>query len=112
MTPTPTSAARGYLWAELDITNAEEFEHEYSVQVRPLLARYGARFIILDDQPVVLEGGRSVRRTLLVEFETRDAAQAFYDDPMYQKMIPARQKCSRGHLYLLEGVTPPLPGAG
>ena len=104
MTATPAAAAKGYLWAELDIADPERFEAEYSVAVRPLLAQYGARFVILDDAPVVLEGGRSVRRTLLVEFASRAAARAFYDDPAYQAIVPARQRWSTGHLYLLDGV--------
>jgi len=99
-------SAKGYLWAELDITDPERFEAEYSVFVRPLLARHGAKFVIVDDRPRAMEGGRRLGRVVLVEFASPAAAQAFYDDPDYQAIIAARQRWAPGHVYLASGTDP------
>lgn len=98
-----TNGAKGYLWAELDVSDPAKFEAEYSVFVRPLLARYGATFLIVDDHPQVLEGDRTVRKVVLVEFDSPATAQAFYDDPEYRAILAARERWSRGHVYLLSG---------
>ncbi|MEO8935809.1 MAG: DUF1330 domain-containing protein [Burkholderiaceae bacterium] len=98
-----TDTAKGYLWAELDVLDAARFEDEYSVFVRPLLARYGAKFLIVDEHPLVLEGDRAVRKVVLVEFDSPATARRFYDDPAYQAIVVARNRWSRGHVYLVAG---------
>ena len=94
---------KGYLWAELDVIDPARFEAEYSVFVRPLLARFGARFLAVDDHVVVLEGERSVGRAVLVEFDSPATAKAFYECADYQAIIGARKRWSRGHVYLVSG---------
>lgn len=101
-----TASIKGYLWAELDVVDAKRFEDEYSVFVRPLLARYGAKFLIVDDSPDVKEGGRAFGRAVLVEFDSPATARAFYDCPEYQAIVPARTRWSRGHVYLVSGTAP------
>jgi uncharacterized protein (DUF1330 family) len=99
-------SAKGYLWAELTIADPERFETEYSVFVRPLLARYGAKFVIVDDHPRSMEGDRTLGRVVLVEFDSPATAQAFYDDPEYQAIIGSRQRWAPGHVYLATGTDP------
>lgn len=98
-----SDGAKGYLWAELEVIDPAKFEDEYSAFVRPILERFGAKFLIVDDSPAVMEGGREVGRVVLVEFDSPAIAKAFYDCPEYQGIIGARNRWSRGHVYLAEG---------
>jgi len=98
-----SETVKGYLWAELDVIDPAKFEDEYSVHVRPLLASYGATFLIVDEHPRVLEGDRVVRKVVLVQFDSPATAQRFYDDPAYQAIVTARRRWSRGHVYLVDG---------
>ena len=98
-----TDPVKGYLWAELDIADPARFESEYSVHVRPLVARFGGRFLVVDDHPDVREGGRRVGRVVLLEFDSPERATEFYDSADYQAIIATRERWSTGHLYLARG---------
>ena len=94
---------KSYLWAELDIADAARFEADYSVLVRPMVERFGGRFLVVDDHPDVREGERRVGRLVLLEFDTADGATTFYDSPEYRAIIGERLRWSTGHLYLARG---------
>ena len=61
---------KGYIFAELDITDHTHFYEEYMPRVRPVLEKYQAKFLIGDDNPQVLEGDRVVKRVVFIEFES------------------------------------------
>jgi uncharacterized protein (DUF1330 family) len=45
-----------------------------------------------------------LKRLVVVEFQSLDAARHFYDSPEYQRILPLRTGASRGTLALVEGV--------
>ena len=95
---------KGYILAELDVTDAAYFHGEYMPRVRPVLDQYGAKFLIATDDPEVLEGDRVVKRVVFIEFESLARAQEFYHSKDYQDVIDYRFRSSTGHLYMMEGV--------
>ena len=95
---------RGYLSAELDVTNDEIFYGQYMVQVKPVLEHYQARFLIATDKPEVVEGSRVVKRIILLEFDSVDLARKFYYSEEYQKVAKIRFRSSLTHLYIMEGL--------
>lgn len=94
---------KGYIYAELVVTNPEEFYNEYMTRVGPVLEKWGATFAIAGGEPKVLEGDRAVERVVLVEFESPQKAHDFYYSPDYQEVIGYRTRSADSHLYLLEG---------
>ena len=98
------TAGKGYLFAELDVVDAVHFYSEYMPRVRPVLEKYGAAFLAANDDPVVKEGGRSVKRVVLLEFESLQRAEEFYDSDDYQTIIGYRFDSARSHLYIFEGL--------
>jgi len=100
-----TFSSKGYLFVELDITDLTTFNERYVPSVRPVLEQFGGRFLISDEQPVVREGGRTVRKVVLIEFASIETAKAFYDSPEYQSVMPHRLRSANAHLYVLNGVT-------
>jgi uncharacterized protein (DUF1330 family) len=97
------SAAKGYIYAELDITDTDYFNTEYAPRVGPLLKKYGAKFLVAGGDPDVREGGRTVKRIVFLEFESASGAREFYDSKDYQDMIKYRFDSASAHLYILEG---------
>ena len=97
------SASKGYLFAELDVFDAEHFYNEYMPRVRPVLEEYGAIFLAASDTPCVKEGGRSVKRVVLLEFESQQHAEEFYHSDGYQAVIGHRIKAAHSHLYIFDG---------
>lgn len=97
------TAKKGYLFAELDVVDAVHFYDEYMPRVHPILEEYGAVFLAGSDAPVVKEGGRDVKRVVLLEFDSLQRAEAFYHSERYQAVIGHRFKSARSHLYIFEG---------
>ena len=89
---------KGYILAELDVTDAAYFHGEYMPRVRPVLDQYGAKFLIATNDPEVLEGGRVVKRVVFIEFESlararlhpggRGRVQAGCHAPRLQRVRP------------------------
>src|SRR4051812_47807526 len=106
-------AAKGYLFAELDVLDSAHFYEQYMPRVHPVLKAYGAIFLAGSDAPVVKEGGREVKRVVLLEFESLQRAEEFYHSKDYQAIIGFRFDSARSHLYIFEGSEPePRPRRG
>lgn len=100
------ATAKGYIFAELDITDHSYFFDEYMTRVKAPLEKFGARFLVAENDPQVLEGGRTVKRIVFIEFESPEVAQAFYHSKDYQDVIGYRFRSAATHLYLLKGIEP------
>ena len=97
------STAKGYIYAELDVTDPDYFNAEYAPRVKPVLQKYGAKFLVAGGNPEVREGDRTVKRVVFLEFESARLAREFYDSKDYQDVIGYRFDSARTHLYILEG---------
>lgn len=97
-------SAKGYIFAELEVTDPAVFHDEYMPRVRPVLEKYGARFLVASDAPRVLEGDRVVKRIVFIEFDSPGRAREFYHSKDYQDVIDYRFRSARAHLYMLDGI--------
>ena len=95
---------KGYLFAELSVTDAGVFYDAYMAKVKPVLQKFGAKFLVGTNDPQVIEGGRIVPRVIFLEFSSVDKAREFYFSPQYQDIIDYRFRSSNAHLYILEGL--------
>jgi uncharacterized protein (DUF1330 family) len=76
---------------------------EYREQVPGTLVPFGGQFIARGGKWTTLEGQWQHPRTVVIEFPTREAAEAWYESPDYQKIIGLRHKSSNGNLIILDG---------
>jgi len=63
---------------------------EYRKQVVPTVEPFGGRFIARGGKLTVLEGQWEHPRTVIIEFPTRESAEAWYRSADYQKIIGLR----------------------
>jgi uncharacterized protein (DUF1330 family) len=77
---------------------------EYRKQVVPTVEAFGGRFIARGGQLTVLEGQWQHPRTVIIEFLTRESAEAWYKSADYQKIIGLRLKSTSGDLVILDGM--------
>ncbi|MET9227173.1 DUF1330 domain-containing protein [Lentzea sp. NPDC003310] len=82
-----------YVVIDSDIADDEGFQ-QYVDQVFPLMAEVGARNVLDEAVPLVLEGDWSWRRLVIHEFESRKAVQEFWDSPAYQPLKELRRRYS------------------
>ncbi|AEC21352.1 hypothetical protein PT7_2812 [Pusillimonas sp. T7-7] len=98
------SKQKGYIYAELVVNDSAYFFNEYMPRVRPVLEQYDAKFLIGQDDPQVIEGGRDVKRVVFIEFDSPERAREFYYSKDYQDVIQYRFDSASAHLYLLDGI--------
>lgn len=93
--------AKGYLIAQVTVTDPTAYAR-YGQVAGALLKAAGARQILNPDTAIVAEGSPKAR-TVIFEFESFDAAKAFWDSADYQESIALRQGAADGDFILVEG---------
>jgi uncharacterized protein (DUF1330 family) len=92
----------GYLIANLEITDPAGFE-QYRAKVSPLIAQFGGRYLVRGGEVRTLEGNLPIRRLVVLEFPSVEAAQRFYDSPEYQPLRKIRLASTKSDLVLAAG---------
>jgi uncharacterized protein (DUF1330 family) len=66
-------------------------------------AMAGANILAVDQKPQVIEGGWHGSQTVVLEFESVDAARAWYESEAYQKAAKVRQQAADCNAVILAG---------
>jgi uncharacterized protein (DUF1330 family) len=78
----------------------------YGQKAGPTMMQHGGTALVVHEEPEVLEGDWHGGRTVILEFESVDAARAWYQSPEYQAAIPLRQAAADTNVVILEGFAP------
>ncbi|MBA2947833.1 DUF1330 domain-containing protein [Streptomyces himalayensis] len=70
------------------------------------LAESGGRVIAVDLQPEVLEGEWHGHQTVVLEFESVEAARAWYESAAYEKAKPLRHAAADTNAVIVSGFAP------
>lgn len=92
-----------YVVGIIEVLDAEAYE-DYRKLVPDSLAPYGGRFIARGGQHQVLEGALTPTRVVIIEFDTYEQAQSWYNSDNYQVAKLKRLAASTGNLLVVEGV--------
>jgi uncharacterized protein (DUF1330 family) len=95
-----------YFTVNLDIRDAGKFE-DYRAKVPAVIEKHGGRYIVRGGQVHPVEGDLGLKRLVVLEFPTSEAARRFYDSPEYAPLLKLRQEAARSDIVLVEGWTPP-----
>jgi uncharacterized protein (DUF1330 family) len=93
-----------YVIAEIEVTNPDGYA-EYAPLANASVLRHGGRFVVRGGPSEVIEGDWAGRMVVL-EFESLDAARAWYDSDDYQACLPLRLQNSKGRMIAVEGAAP------
>jgi uncharacterized protein (DUF1330 family) len=77
--------------------------NEYVTKAIPFIEECGGRILGFDETPTVIEGEVDRPRTVIIEFESREAFQQWYDSDTYQEMLPLRLDSTPGTLIVVDG---------
>jgi len=88
------------------VRNAEKMQ-EYLTKVGETLAAYDPEILAFEENSEVIEGHTNLPRTIVLKFDSRDAAMAWYNSPAYQKVLPLRLEATEGFAVLVDGFVPP-----
>jgi uncharacterized protein (DUF1330 family) len=99
--------AKGYVvFTEGAIRDAASMD-AYGQQSLPSMMAAGGRLIVADDGPQVLEGEWRAARTVIIEFDSVEAARQWYQSSDYQAAIPLRQAGADADVVILGGFEMP-----
>jgi uncharacterized protein (DUF1330 family) len=76
----------------------------------PSIMKSGASILAVDAQPQVLEGEWKGDRTVVLEFESVEAARTWYDSPEYEKVKPLRLAAADCNAVIISGFELPSRG--
>jgi uncharacterized protein (DUF1330 family) len=91
-----------YVVVQENVRDEKMFD-AYRKEVLATVTAHGGRFIVRGGAFTVLEGEWPMPRLVILEFPTREAAEAWYRSPAYQKILPLRLKSSTGNLVIVDG---------
>jgi uncharacterized protein (DUF1330 family) len=92
-----------YVIAEIDVTDPERYK-DYAEQVRPVLAKHGAKALARAGALEVFEGKPGGARIVVLEFPSLEAAKRWYHADDYAGPKAIRQEASTATLFAVEGL--------
>lgn len=91
-----------YFICTMTIHDAETYR-KYTALTPATVARYGGKFLTRGDIVQTVEGPTFTERLVLIEFDDRDTALAWYNDADYQSAAAFRRLASTGRMILQAG---------
>ena len=79
----------------------------YAQKAGKTLQQYGGKPLVVDDAPQPIEGRWHGTRTIVLEFESVDAARKWYNSREYQAIVGERHACSEGNAAIVAGFEMP-----
>ena len=95
--------SKGYWIAHVSINDVENFKAKYTPLADEALAAHGGRILARGGDATLVEGEVKLR-TVVVEFDSLDAAKACYRSDMYQKAKAVRTAYSDADIIIVEGI--------
>ena len=94
---------KGYVIATEEVTDQARMEAFGQKAVHSLL-QYGGTPLVVDDNAEVLEGTWHGTRTIVLEFESVEAAHLWYNSDEFQSVLGERQAWSDSNVVIASGV--------
>jgi uncharacterized protein (DUF1330 family) len=95
---------KAYLVLDLSIDDAAGFSR-YIAEIPAHIARHAGTYIVRGVPPTPVEGDWTPERMVIIEFPSRDNAEAFLNDPEIQDLFKVRHKTTTSRLVLVDGCT-------
>ena len=93
---------KGYVILTEDINDPEGMK-AYGRAASPAMSRGGCKILSVDTKPQVVEGSWHGHQTVVLEFDSVDAARAWYESEAYQKAAKVRQSAAECNVVILSG---------
>ncbi|MCE2517458.1 MAG: DUF1330 domain-containing protein [Alphaproteobacteria bacterium] len=97
---------KGYIIGMITVNDAEAYK-PYMEGTTPLVVEYGGTYLVRGGEKNVVEGSAPFERIVVIEFDSIETAQKFYDDPRYVEVRKIRTENSDGFLAQVVGYDMP-----
>lgn len=91
-----------YTISEIEVTDPATFK-KYGEATGTAIPAAGGRFIVRGGKSFVLNGPPP-KQIVVIQWDSLDKAQAFFESEGYKQLIPIRDKSSNFRAFVIEGV--------
>lgn len=84
------------------VTDVQQYEH-YKLAAAPTVLDAGGSYLVRGGATTALEGGDPPERTVVLQFDSHEAALAWYHDAAYQAARALREGSADVRLYVVDG---------
>jgi uncharacterized protein (DUF1330 family) len=95
---------KAYLVLDFAVHDLDGFR-PYVERVPSFIERHGGSYIVRGAEPKPIEGIWSPERMVILEFPSRQNAEAFLSDPDFQELAKIRHRTTNSQLVLVDGCT-------
>ena len=92
-----------YVIAIINIHDRERYA-EYEAGFMAIFINYGGAMLSVDEEPRLLEGDWSYTRTVLIGFDSVEAAEKWFFTPGYQDLARHRHAAAETHCVIVNGL--------
>ena len=95
--------SKAYIIAQATVSNPEQYEG-YKALAGAAVAKYGGKYIVRGGATHLLEGDWAPPRLVILEFDSVEQAQRFYDSPEYRTAREQRLGAAQMNMLVVEGL--------
>lgn len=92
----------GYVIAQMTVTDPDAFA-DYPGQAGATVAAFGGRYVVRGGDIDRREGDWAPGRVVIIEFDSVEQAQAWYDSQIYEEAKALRIRSTMSSLMIVEG---------
>ena len=92
-----------YVVVDIDVKDQEAYE-EYRRLVPPLIEKFGGRYIVRGGEITPGEGEWDLHRVVILEFPSKEQAQALFSADEYAPVAAIRHKAANSKTFIVEGI--------
>lgn len=93
---------KAYWIAHVDVTDPQQYV-EYTQRAPAAFALYGGKMLARGGRSEAMEGRETPQRSVVIEFESYEQAQACYRSEEYQQAFQLRQGAAQAEVIIVEG---------
>lgn len=93
----------GYVIAESNVHDHEAMK-AYGAKVGETLKKYGGKVLVAGPPSDIKEGDWTPSRMIVLQFESVEAAQTWYNSPEYLEILPLRLAAADDNFMIIDGI--------
>jgi uncharacterized protein (DUF1330 family) len=98
------AAKAAYYISEFHVNDPEGIK-PYSAQVESTFRPFGGRFVVRGGGDIAsLEGAEQHDRVVIIVFDSKEKALAWYNSPEYSRLRPIRHRTAKSRVFIVEGL--------
>ena len=92
-----------YVVGQVTVQDADAYD-EYRKRATPVVKKFGGRFLARGGKVLNLEGEKPATRNVILEFDSLETIERWFNSPEYQDAKSYRVNVSVGNFMALDGV--------